>query len=673
VAADGVRPVRLLKGTVDWHDGSEQRVIDVLEQATDLADGSDELAAFIDDWPTRYHFSPKRANLLRPFRFGPGTRVLDAGAGSGALARHVGETGASVVALEGNRARAEAAGRRCDGLDNVEVVCGRVTDFDDEAGFDVVLCVGVLEHTAPDHEQTLAHLRRLTGPDGVLILAIENQLGLRYLLGDHEDHLLEPWAGVEGYPGTDHVRTFSRDRLRRMLETAGFPEQHWLYPFPDYKLPVAVLADSAYETLGRHFVDQLVRWPDATHASPRSRLCDERLAHNVFLDAGLGPAVANSFLVLAGGDAGALAERIDAGAGAWYFGAERLRMWRSAKVFRAAAGEVVALPAPAVPVQRASSWLRQERPSCQPLFAGPTLEQLFLEACTQSVDEACEVLRRWRAHAAAAATAAGELGPDHPFRRTTTTTLLPADHLDVNLANYVSTEDGVVFVDSEWVAAGPVDADLVLLRALWGLAADLVRRSVIHPWPSELPVDALAAVLGAACDVPAAPGDLHAWREAEAELLSIVYGGKVEDHLDWLVQTGQARRADADTRAGLPFTTLRREVAGAHQRITSLTRQLNAAEAQTDDLGRLIADLRSQLDASARQAAAARTEARTLIDHLRLAREAEAAAIAFQRRALAELANCEHVRSELDAHRRRWDRIERHPAMRLYRKLRPPG
>jgi len=671
-----VKPVRQLTGTVDWRDGSEQRIIDILQEAKDLTDGSDELAGYIDDWPTLYHFSPRRANLLRPFRFGPGTRVLDVGAGSGALARHVAETGASVVALEGNPERALAAGHRCDELENVEVVCGRVTEFDDEAPFDVVLCVGVLEHTAPDHERTLAHLRRLTGPGGVLILAIENQLGLRYLLGHHEDHLQQPWIGVEGYPGTDQVRTFSRDRLSKMLESAGFPEQRWLYPFPDYKLPVAVLADTAYERLGRHFVDQIVRWPDATYASPASRLCDERLAHNVFLDAGLGPAVANSFLVLAGDGHGGLTERIDTGASAWYFGAQRLLAWRSAKVFRAprtgdAPGEVVSAPVSAG--QRVSRWLGQERPECQPFFAGPTLEQLFLEACTRSVDDASAVLRTWRTQVSRAATAAvGDPGPGHPFRRATTTTLLPADHIDVNLANFVSSEGGIVGVDSEWVAAGPVDADLVLLRALWGLAVDMVHRGVIHPWPSELAVDALAGALGAACGVPAGPDEIQAWRDAEAELLAIVNGGKADDHLDWLVRTGSASRADAETRASLPFTALRRELAGARQRVLWLTRQLQGSEAQNGDLSRQLTALRGQLDASARQLAATRAEVRTMGVHLRMARQAEAEAIALQRRAEAELADWEHVRSELDAHRRRWDRIECRLPMRIYRRLRPP-
>ena len=272
-----------------------------------------------------------------------------------------------------------------------------------------------------------------------------------------------------------------------------------------------------------------------------------------------------------------------------------------------------------------------------------------------------------------ATAAAADPGVVHPFRRPTTTTLLPPDHLDVNLSNFVSCEEGIVVVDNEWVAAGPVDADLVLLRALWGLAADLVQRGVIHPWPSDLAVDALAGALGAACGVPAAPDDVQAWREAEAELLALVRGGKVEDHLEWLVRTGSSSRADAGNRSSVPFTALRRDLAGARQQVLSLTRQLQGSESQNDHLSRQLVTLRAQLDASARQLAAARAEARTVGVHLRMARQAEAAAIAAQRRAEAEQADCEHIRSELDAHRRRWDRIENRLPIRLYRRLRPPS
>ena len=46
-----------------WRDGSEDRIVSVLRSASDRSSASDELAAHIDDWPTRYHFGRARTNL----------------------------------------------------------------------------------------------------------------------------------------------------------------------------------------------------------------------------------------------------------------------------------------------------------------------------------------------------------------------------------------------------------------------------------------------------------------------------------------------------------------------------------------------------------------------------------------------------------------------------------
>ena len=55
--------------------------------------------------------------------------MLDVGAGTGAIARYLGEAGCSVVALEGNMARAKVAAERCRDLPDVEVVCGTIDDL----------------------------------------------------------------------------------------------------------------------------------------------------------------------------------------------------------------------------------------------------------------------------------------------------------------------------------------------------------------------------------------------------------------------------------------------------------------------------------------------------------------------------------------------------------------
>ena len=60
--------VRMLEGHVSYRDGSEERILEVLRGAADRSCDSDELAAAITDWPSRYHLSRQRASLLRPLR-----------------------------------------------------------------------------------------------------------------------------------------------------------------------------------------------------------------------------------------------------------------------------------------------------------------------------------------------------------------------------------------------------------------------------------------------------------------------------------------------------------------------------------------------------------------------------------------------------------------------------
>src|SRR5213592_4257597 len=66
-------------GSFAYSDGlaSERYLNKVLAQADDLSSTSVELEKSIQDWPSEYHLSPKRSQLLRPFEFVPANAVLE--------------------------------------------------------------------------------------------------------------------------------------------------------------------------------------------------------------------------------------------------------------------------------------------------------------------------------------------------------------------------------------------------------------------------------------------------------------------------------------------------------------------------------------------------------------------------------------------------------------------
>lgn len=228
----------------------------ILDDATDLSSTSPELEDQIRDWPSEYHLSGKRANLLREYNWDGVRRVLELGCGCGAVTRYLGEQGMAVDAIEGSAERIRLAANRCRDLDGINFVCGNFNDLelpDDE--YDAVLLIGVAEYAqrfmpeagsgAEAVTSLLARVRRCLKKDGFVFIAIENRAGLKYLLGAHEDHYAKRFAGILDYPHDHGIRTYTKARWSQLLGDAGFHGVEYSYPFPDYKVPRVILSDHA--------------------------------------------------------------------------------------------------------------------------------------------------------------------------------------------------------------------------------------------------------------------------------------------------------------------------------------------------------------------------------------------------------------------------------------------
>lgn len=286
-------------------DAVETRLLRVLQDSSDVSSASEELQGCITDWPSEYHLSQARHNLLRPFTFGPGDRILELGCGCGALTRYLGETGAEVVAVEGSERRAAIAKERCRDLSNVSIHCENLVDFRNDKGFDYVLLIGVLEYApkyiAADNpvHTCLERAGALLAENGTLILAIENQLGLKYFSGCDEDHLGIPYYGINGLYRADEPVTFGRRRLARLLTEAGFSYHNFYYPFPDYKLPAVILGETALCNNRINIADLLLPHIGRNYPENGQRVFAESLAWRSIVANALLPDLANSFLVTA--------------------------------------------------------------------------------------------------------------------------------------------------------------------------------------------------------------------------------------------------------------------------------------------------------------------------------------------------------------------------------------
>ncbi len=235
-------------------DAVEERIFAAIESCDDVSLYSKELLAHQTDWASLYHLSADRVNVLRPFAAKlANAQVLELGCGCGAITRYLGELGAEVVALEGSPRRASIAASRCRDFEQVTVVSDKLQDFPLKGQFDVVTLIGVLEYSrvyveAVDPIQSvLEKARSYLKPDGVLIVAIENQLGLKYFAGAPEDHGVGVMSGINDLYTDNTAVTFGRHELSQRFEKAGFEKVECFLPFPDYKLPMLMVHPSGYE------------------------------------------------------------------------------------------------------------------------------------------------------------------------------------------------------------------------------------------------------------------------------------------------------------------------------------------------------------------------------------------------------------------------------------------
>lgn len=326
---------------IEYSDGMEieGRILSLIRQASDRGAGTAIAAEHYSAWPVRYHLCPERANLLRPFRF-QGLDVLELGAGMGAVSRFIAEQAQSLHIVEGTQARFDVLTERLAGLNNWSGEVGNFQDFRTERRFDVVCLVGVLEYSElflketggeSPHLWLLKHCRGFLKPGGVLILAIENALGLKYWNGSAEDHRATLFDSVVGYPDTPTPRTFSRKALQGLLTSAGFDAVDEFFPFPDYKVPTTVIASALLERSPALAAELAALNPfhDYLGHAPR-RLFPNPLALENLSAAGLLGEFSNSFLFVASTTATSatrrrlLARQIDENELAWHYGHSRL-------------------------------------------------------------------------------------------------------------------------------------------------------------------------------------------------------------------------------------------------------------------------------------------------------------------------------------------------------------
>jgi GT2 family glycosyltransferase/SAM-dependent methyltransferase len=524
-----------------YSDGAEveQRLFAVIQSASDKGTFSSELSEGINDWPSEYHLSRARHCLIRPLGIKKGDKVLELGCGCGALTRYLGEIGAEVVAVEGSIARARIAAERCRDLENVKVFVDDLLRYETNERFDWILLIGVLEYApvfsdkkepAQHYLQAVAHF---LAPEGRLVIAIENKLGLKYFNGCSEDHLGVPFLGIQDLYGTNTPRTFGRRELLEQLAAAGFIHSYFYYPFPDYKLPAVVISEDALSNRQFDPADLLARAHARDYTGRQYRLFDEALVFSTLNANGLLGDFSNSFLVVATlvGATPYTDARL-----AMTFAVNRIPEFAAATSFHQCDKGISVIKEPLFPEMPRNRQFQDglilfNKPSVSTYHLGPQLLRrlLAVRANTGTIEQVIAELRPWLDFLLKWAVTDSESEDNVNDCSNLRSRMIPGRYLDCTPFNLIETHHGLIFIDDEWQTDHLVSLGWVITRGILqslsvGLAKENSVCSVLNV------VQRLSRTVG----LLATEADIVAWLRMEMRFQSLVTGQALPDFAIYL-------------------------------------------------------------------------------------------------------------------------------------------
>lgn len=283
-----------------YEDGSEDELLEIVSKYDKSR--YNDIISKKKSWPILYHLSEMRGNIIEWLPITGDDTILEIGAGCGAITGALASKAKKVECIELSKKRSMVNAIRNKEYSNIKINVGNFQDIEPciNEQYDYITLIGVLEYAASyiaaenPYVSFLNTIKKHLKPNGKIIIAIENKYGLKYWAGCKEDHLGTYFSGIEDYVGINNVRTFSKNGLNRLFAECGLNNVEFFYPYPDYKLPVAIYSDDFLPRTGDLFKNM------RNFDSDRMMVFDESRVYDGLIKDGMFDIFSNSFLVLVG-------------------------------------------------------------------------------------------------------------------------------------------------------------------------------------------------------------------------------------------------------------------------------------------------------------------------------------------------------------------------------------
>ncbi|MCR5715648.1 MAG: class I SAM-dependent methyltransferase [Lachnospiraceae bacterium] len=258
-------------------------------------------------WEILYHLSSQRENIVEWLPIDRHMKVLEVGAGCGAITGALARKAGHVTSVDLSLKRSKINAYRHSELGNIEIRLGNFQDVEPslDTDYDYICLIGVFEYAQAyieedpqsgetKFERFLNIMKKHLKADGRIVIAIENRFGLKYWAGCREDHLGTFFSGLEDYPQEGPVKTFTRAGLEKIFKRCDAGNYQFFYPYPDYKFMHTLYSD-AYLPKQGELSDNMRNFD-----RDRMVLFDEKKVFDSIIRDGKFADFSNSYLVVLG-------------------------------------------------------------------------------------------------------------------------------------------------------------------------------------------------------------------------------------------------------------------------------------------------------------------------------------------------------------------------------------
>lgn len=133
---------------------------------------------------------------------------------------------------------------------NIQLKTTDIKNLKLEGKYDYITLIGTFEYAPEiiDNEKSyssfLKILREHLNKDGIIILAIDNRLGVKYLVGGKNKNYSKIFEGMEKKVQKGKTNLLLKKELIKFIEEASFENFKFYYPLPDYKFTSAIYTDN---------------------------------------------------------------------------------------------------------------------------------------------------------------------------------------------------------------------------------------------------------------------------------------------------------------------------------------------------------------------------------------------------------------------------------------------